>query len=467
MNELATLARFPFLPEAGAYIEKNGVSLEELLLSSAFAAARLRGKERVIAALETGELPTRQLPQSDTSNEDKRELLDELLSHAYARILVSALADAEGGNRRGADGPAGPLSAHVVRRHALAEAVRARNHLLDDESTSTLAACARAVGLDFDPDGPEWCAHFTEYLKQSVHLKDLEWKLVRQPLQKGIVRMDARTASRLVQEALRRRIESELPRPLAPEVPKMATVKGDLAPIRDLAQAMKERYDVSGSFGKVDLALLPPCMQHILGELQRGENAAHNARFATVTFLHKIGMTSEDIMRLFSQAPDFKEELTRYQVEHITGVSSGTSYSVPGCDNLQTFNLCYADDVCRSRTKAGAQRVRYPGDYYRYMQEAKPLVDALTARLPVQGADGLTRALAENYGMLKTVAEIVASPRFATIAPPPGKELVFDANDKWAIPRLAASLVGSPQAGGGGPRDGGPQGTARSFGAER
>ena len=57
---------------------------------------------------------------------------------------------------------------------------------------------------------------------------------------------------------------------------------------------MKERYDVSGSFGKVDLALLPPCMQHILGELQRGENAAHNARFAIATFLHKIGMTSED-----------------------------------------------------------------------------------------------------------------------------------------------------------------------------
>jgi hypothetical protein len=136
--------------------------------------------------------------------------------------------------------------------------------------------------------------------------------------------------------------------------------------------------------------------------------------------------------------------MTRYQVEHITGVSSGTTYSVPGCDNLQTFNLCWADEVCRSRTRAGAARVRYPGDYYRYMQEAKPLVEQLTARVPVQGADGLVRAMAEQYGLLKAVEELVGAPGFARVSVPPEKPLEFDAADKWAIPRLVASLAGVP-----------------------
>src|SRR5206468_4844469 len=126
--------------------EKNGPSLEELLRDRVYADARLRGRARVLAALEDGEVPAR--PLGDASS--TAELLEELLSHAYARILVSALADG-----------------HVVRRHALAEAVRARGYLLD-ETPETIADCARAVGLGFEADGEELATHFAEYLKMSV-----------------------------------------------------------------------------------------------------------------------------------------------------------------------------------------------------------------------------------------------------------------------------------------------------------
>jgi hypothetical protein len=264
--------------------------------------------------------------------------------------------------------------------------------------------------------------------------------------------MDARAASRLVQEALRRRIESELPKQLPPEVVK--ALAADLAPIREIAQAMKERYSVEGTFGKVDLSLMPPCMQHILGQLQRGENAAHNARFAIVTFLHKIGMSSEQIMGLFAQAPDFKEEMTRYQVEHITGVSSGTTYNVPGCDNLQTFNLCHADDLCRTTFRDGRARVRYPGDYYRFMQEAKPHVDAIALRVPIANPARLVWHAARQYSLLKRLEALAQRPwleqldgarllRLAMERKAPVRveedRLVVDDADPWSVVLLLES----------------------------
>ena len=381
------LARYPFLPEAAAWIGEDGPALEELLTDRVYAPARARGRERLLVALEEAALPAPTLGAASPP----REVLEELLSYVYARILVSALDDV-----------------YVVRRYALAEAVRVRELLLREEDGAALEACARALGLAFDRSGDrEFRAHLTEYLKFSVFIKDMPWKLVRQPLSHGYVTMDVERASRLVQEALRRRIDDELPRKLSPEV--VQAVEPDVAPIREAARIRKDAYQAEG-FGKVDLKLIPPCMHNILAQLQRGENAPHNARFAIVTFLNKIGMTSEDIMTLFAQAPDFREDLTRYQVEHITGVTSGTTYNVPGCDNLQTFNLCYADDLCRTKFKDGNARVRYPGDYYRYMQEATPHVDAIAAVLPLEDPAKLVRAAAMNFALLKKLERAAAAP---------------------------------------------------------
>lgn len=380
----ALLARYPFLPQAATWIAENGPALDELLTERVYAGARARGRERLMRGLEDAALPAPTFDQASPA----RDILEEILSYVYARILVSALDDV-----------------YVVRRYALAEAVRARELLLREEDGAALEACAGALDLAFRASGELFEAHFTEFLRYSVFIKDMPWKLVRQPLRNGVIEMDAERASRLVQEALRRRIEGELPKKLPPEV--VQAVEPDVAPIREAARVRKEAYTADG-FGKVDLTLLPPCMHHILGQLQRGENAPHNARFAIVTFLNKIGMTSEEIMQLFAQAPDFREDLTRYQVEHITGVSSGTTYSVPGCDNMQTFNMCYADDLCRTKFKDGNPRVRYPGDYYRYLSEAKPHVDAIAAALPLEDPVKLARAAAMNYALLKKLERVAS-----------------------------------------------------------
>ena len=434
--DLAHLARYPFLPQAAEHVAAEGPALEELLSERVYAPARARGRERLRAAIEEAKLPEVALNRASPP----RELLEDLLSYVYARILVSALADA-----------------YVVRRHALAEALRVGGFLAHEEEPAAVEAAARVLGLGFERDGEgQFRAHFTDYLKNAVHLKDLEWKLVSQPLSRGVVRMEPRTAARLLQEGLRRRIETELPKPLPPEVFK--AVEPDLVPLREALRIRKESMPVEG-FGAVELALIPPCMQHILGQLQRGENVAHSGRFALTSFLHTIGMGPEDIMKLFSQAPDFREDLTRYQVEHITGVTSGTTYSPPGCQAMQTFGICYnADDTCRSRKKDGNLRVTHPLHYYRYYKEAHDAVAPLLAAVPIDGHEKMRRLAAHHYPYLKRLQELGKEPHLAGVTladalrivedlklPIPvsgegdARKLVFDENERYALLELLDS----------------------------
>ena len=69
-------------------------------------------------------------------------------------------------------------------------------------------------------------------------------------------------------------------------------------------------------------------------------------------------------MRLFATAPDFKEAFTRYQVEHISGKTSGTQYSSPKCDTLVSSGVCPGPNaLCR--------QIRHPLSYYRVMSESE------------------------------------------------------------------------------------------------
>jgi len=64
------------------------------------------------------------------------------------------------------------------------------------------------------------------------------------------------------------------------------------------------------------------------------------------TYLLAVGKNVDDIMALFPKAPDFKQSITKYQVEHIAGLKGGrTRYTVPSCRTLQTHGFCFKDPV--------------------------------------------------------------------------------------------------------------------------
>lgn len=335
-SEASVLARYPVLPEASQAVGERVPDVETFLKGEEFAGAREQGLRRMVRALK-GE------PLRPREGDPERELL----AYAYARILASGL------NEK-----------YAVRRLALAEALRLAENLSDESNADVVVRVAAAAGFDVvaTPDG--YAAHYASYLKAATHLKDTEWKLVRQAVVRGMVPLSREKVARLAQELWRRRIEVELPKPDLVEFV-LPLMSEHLEVLRAITREHAEKY-VGFTTGEANLEWMPPCMKHLLGELQRGANVAHTGRFAISAFLKGIGMRPDDIMRLFAQAPDFREDLTRYQVEHITGVSSGTEYTAPGCQAMKTFGHCVgADELCHSRWKDGSLRVTHPFKYYR------------------------------------------------------------------------------------------------------
>jgi DNA primase large subunit len=103
-----------------------------------------------------------------------------------------------------------------------------------------------------------------------------------------------------------------------------------------------EKYD----FSDMGEERFPPCIKWLMSRI--GGGLSHPGRFTLVTFLHRIGYDTEDIINIFRRVPDFNERLTRYQVEHILGMKgSRIEYSVPSCKKIKSYGFCFPDEDCR------------------------------------------------------------------------------------------------------------------------
>lgn len=333
---LAFLARFPFLPAAAEYVGRHGPTLEELLRERAYERARERGLARVRGALAESRI-------EDTPLATEPEAVLELLSYGVARMVTAAL-----------------RMPYAARRCAVAEAKLAHARLLREEP-GAIAEVASMLGFRVR-DG---ALHVADYLRHTAPIKEPGWKLVNQPLRKGFVELEPRRLARVVQEAVRMRVEAASLREPAPEAE--AAFRPELAALRRLAEEHLARFQ-GESLGPVRLEMLPPCMARLLAQLQGGVNVPHTGRFALTSFLHTVGMANEEIMRLFAAAPDFKEEMTRYQVEHITGKTSGTEYTPPSCATLVTYGLCPMEELRKEQRDRFCvhPKMTHPLTYYRW-----------------------------------------------------------------------------------------------------
>jgi DNA primase large subunit len=338
--DLVRLAYYPFLPEVRAAVRELGANLHEVLTSPLHASVRARAVERVEGALGEGFAPPRVA--------DERAALLELLSVPVARMLVVALGERQ-----------------LVRLYAQAEARRAHDTLAADPDPEALPRAAAAVGVTLAEDAagdggpPGFRMHFADYLKAAP--ADPQWKLVLRTVDKGQVRVNRKEAARLVQEALMRRIESELEAERGKPLP--APVLDALEP---LIEKVTPRLDAArdswttGDFGPVQPGLFPPCIKEIVAALGRRENVPHHGRFALATFLNTIGWGSEQILDYLSATPNFDKEKSRYQIEHVTGQKGVQAYTPPGCATMQTNGVCPLD-----KRDAICFQIKHPLSYYR------------------------------------------------------------------------------------------------------
>jgi len=77
-------------------------------------------------------------------------------------------------------------------------------------------------------------------------------------------------------------------------------------------------------------------------------------------FLHHIGLSPDEILSLFSRSPDFDASKTKYQVDHITGETSGTEYTPPECSTMKSYGICFNPEKLCEHPK-----VKHPLTYYK------------------------------------------------------------------------------------------------------
>jgi DNA primase large subunit len=333
MRELSTLAKYPFLHETRQYIKENGPSVDELLHDLPYERARIIGIERLDNALKNRDVGQRSLATDS-------DCIMEILSYPLARMVAVCIGDT-----------------FFKKRYALGEAYHVYKHLLN-EPISFLLSVAKELHINVHqrPDEPTIKIFFKDYLRNAP-TRYKEWKMVNRDIGAGYIIISQKDLARILLEALREKINEELSSRECEKT--VSTVfSSDIQRFQNMLSLQKKKSEAT-PVGKVSIEKLPPCMKDILSAIQSGENVPHMGRFALVAFLGSLKLGPNDILKIFSTAPDYEEDKSRYQVEHITGQSSSTSYKCPGCEKMRTYGICPVDkmdELCK--------KVRHPLSYY-------------------------------------------------------------------------------------------------------
>ena len=350
------LCLYPFLSTASKYVEESGITLDNLIHTGAFRYARTRGKERIIEAIKDGKV-RKQVIISNAQAET------ELLSYPFARILVSCIGDER-----------------LVRRYALSEAKAAYEKLLEDSSTGSssdtdiIYEMSEEFGIrvDFLPGEREQVQMpFVDYLRFTANLRDKRWKLVNRGLEKGMVKLRKPEFIRIIQEAMYERIKKDLPLEVPVDI--CEAISGYTEAIKKELEETRKKFGDAGfgfdfesgsGFLVKDPSCFPPCISYILSNLKEGVNVPHSARFAVTAFLLNVGLTEDEIIEIYKNSPDFDEERTRYQVEHIAGDKGSVRYTAPSCATMRTYGNCIGnDEIC--------EKVSHPLSYYKLKLKMK------------------------------------------------------------------------------------------------
>jgi DNA primase large subunit len=349
LDTRSLFAEYPFLPGAESLLGGDVVSVRTLLEHAAYARPRAIGAARILAAADDPRA-TRDVAELDRAGPEER-----YLSFLFAEIVLAAAP-----------------SAAALRRWAVAEAKRTYARL-EKVPVEELIEVAGRLGFEARSSaGGEVELPLTEYLRLSVPIREADFRLSRQAVARGRVRVGRVRAARLVQEAIRLKLAQPLP--LAEDV--RERVRGQEA---ELLRALAERTPVpvargGAPVGSIRPELFPPCVRKMMRMLQAGENLSHAGRFGLAAFLHRAGADLETIVDAYRGAPDFDESVTRYQVEHITHHDGGAGYTPPECDTLRSHGLCFRDGDPSAERPLDRQRdemcyrtgLRHPLQYYRW-----------------------------------------------------------------------------------------------------
>ena len=347
VDERSLFAEYPFLPGAESLLAGETVSVRAVLEEASYDSARRLGRTRIRAAADD--------PRSvhDLEELSRADPGVRYLSFLFARIVLSAA----------------PVPA-TLRRWAVAEAKRSHARLAA-ASVDELAEVARRLGYGMTPVDGRMTIPLVDYVKLATPIREADFRLARQDVDRGAVRVARPRAARLLQEAVRLRLS--VPVPLAGEVLDLVRAR-EAELFEEVARRMPLPVARAGSAATaIRPERFPPCIRKMQRTLQHGENLSHAGRFCLAAFLHRVGADAETIVDAYRGAPDFDESITRYQVEHITHRDGGRGYEPPECGTLRSHGLCAreGDPTAAGGVDRAPDRLcyeeflRHPLQYYR------------------------------------------------------------------------------------------------------
>jgi len=317
------LAEFPFLPQAKQYIARLDIDFAEL---STLKPIVDRAKQRITASFILG------------ADKPSKNLDVEITSFPVAIMMV-----------------AGTKDNSLRERYALFEAKKMAKFLLD-EKNEIILEIAKFFEWNIHHHQKRapypYTIHFVNYLNNATRgrlVYDLGWKLVNRRVLKGQVDVSKREVCRLLQEEIKifleQRSEQEIP-----QVPQITL---------DVIDEIKTKYlQIKPHITEIDKIRVfaeeseyPPCIQSLYDRMVKGQHLSHIERFTLVTYLLHQGISVDAVTNLFTSITDFREDLTRYQVEHLAGKKgSGTVYNPPNCATLRTHGVCTNpdDSICKT-----------------------------------------------------------------------------------------------------------------------
>jgi DNA primase large subunit len=322
-------AKYPFMKEAAEHVRGIGIDFDELERDSDFYLPFLdRAEKRVEAALRDVSAYSETKPVTEM-NDSEREI--EIFSFPLAVMLAVGTEDS-----------------FIKSRFALAEAKRA-SALLKSEEKEKLLEVANNFNWNVDDFGLEpyvFAVRFPIFLKNATGFHDKRWKLVNQKMVDGKVYLTKQKASRLLEEEVRKYVESRLDTKIKSLPP---GIMARVTRLRQLSAERREQIQREEMPDRVVMEAFPSCIKGVYERVAAGRPASHIGRFALTSFLLNIGMSEEDVFKFFRSVSDFNERMTRYQVQHIAGTrGSGTKYTPPNCATLRTHGICISPEPeCR------------------------------------------------------------------------------------------------------------------------
>ena len=324
-------AKYPWSVMARSLLKKLDVTLGEVDNNPRIVQ---RAHDRLLRALATQRTRTKEMQSDD-------EYI-ELTSFFVAKALVDGIG-----------------SMFLRRRWATDEAKRAEGYLLKESETKfpqftqqefnwQISSAGRVASRVFSHR-----LHFSNYLAATAGFHEREWKLVNKRLDNGYVLLRKSETVRVIRAAVEKMLIRDIKKVPANYPPNIQKVYEEIdETVRKQTDRMRQEIQ-----GEIVTEAFPPCMQALLADMNEGKPLSHIARFAITAFLLNIGMDVDSVLELFMRAPDFREDLARYQIEHIAGKRGSTEYTPPSCAYMISVRLCVDPDKAESR--------RHPLAYYR------------------------------------------------------------------------------------------------------